>query len=379
MLIGWPNVLTPVADTVLAEMLPTFQDVYANPASIQHSQGRHAASLVTIARERVAAAFDVPQGRIAFTSGSTESLNLAIRGFRYGTGRPRVLVAATEHKAVLEAAKDSGQPCGTVAVHSNGIIDLDALREALDDTVALVCVMAVNNETGVINPISDVADIVHESGALLVCDATQAIGRLPLQDVAAAELVAFSGHKIYGPKGVGALVGTRTALRSLDPILSGGGQEHGLRNGTLNTPGIVGLGAAVELVNSDLATEVPRQRMLRDRLHDGLRRQLDGVGFNGDSDRRVCNTVNLSFSGADGQAILSNLRCTAASSGSACQSSVPAPSHVLAAMGLSPTLAEQSLRFSVGRPTTEEHIDTAVADITAAVRHVRELEGHAPT
>lgn len=369
------NATTPVAPSVLEEMLPAFTTDFGNPSSIVHEPGRRAASLVDGARERVAAAFGARPSRVVFTSGSTEALNLVIKGLELPAGRRRVLVGATEHKAVLEAA--SARPdvlVERVPVHADGTLDIEELASRLANDVALVAVMAVNNETGVLHPVAAALALAVQHGALTLCDATQAVGRIGLDAVASADFVALSAHKIYGPKGVGCLIGSRTGLGLLRPLASGGAQERGLRAGTLNVPGIVGLGAAITLVSADREAESERERVLRDRLHKDLEARLGGVVLNGHPEQRVSNTVNVRFDGADGEAVLANLRRVAASTGSACQSAVPAPSHVLRAMGLTAADAEQSLRFSLGRDTTQSQIDGAVDDIVAAVTRVRELE-----
>lgn len=369
------NATTPVAKNVLGEMLPAFTDEYGNPSNTLHESGRRASRLVELARERVAAPFGANPTRVVFTSGSTESLNLAIKGLQLADGRRRILVGATEHKAVLEAvATRSDAQIETIPVLPDGLLDLGALEASLSDDVALIAVMAVNNETGVIHPLADAFELARSHGALTLCDATQAVGRINLESVSTADFVAISAHKIYGPKGAGCLIGSRDGLGALRPVASGGAQERGLRSGTLNVPGIVGLGAAVAMVTADQTVEIDRQVELRDRLHHQLAARLGGVHVNGHLERRVCNTVNLRFERTDGEAILANLREVAASVGSACQSAVPAPSHVLRAMGLSGAEAEQSLRFSLGRFVTGRDIDAAVDDIVAAVARVRELE-----
>jgi len=368
------NATTPVAPQVLEEMIPVFSEAFGNPGSSYHGPGRQAKVLVDQARERVAEAFSASPSRIVFTSGSTEAINLSVKGLTIGS-RKRVLVGATEHKAVLQAVYDrSDVSMEKIPVLGDGRLDLDALSELLDGSVALVAVMSVNNETGVINDFDAVAQLARSQGALTLCDATQAVGRVDLTSVAGADMIALSAHKIYGPKGSGCLVTNREAHSSLKAVLSGGGQERGLRSGTLNTPGIVGLGRAVQLVVEERVCESKRQERLRDRLCEETSRRLTGVHLNGAGSERVCNTANLRFDGADGEAILANLMRVAASTGSACQSAVPEPSHVLLAMGLSSAEAEQSLRFSIGRGTSDQDISDAVDDIVQAVTRIRALE-----
>lgn len=354
--------------------MPVFSEAFGNPGSAYHGPGRRAKCLVDQARERIAVAFSATPSRLVFTSGSTEAINLAVKGLNTGNRR-RILVGATEHKAVLEAAKDREDvSVERVPVLGDGRIDLDALSELLDDSVALVAVMSVNNETGVVNDIGAVTQLSHSYGALTLCDATQAVGRIDLTAVGEADMVALSAHKIYGPKGSGCLVTNREAHSSLKAVLSGGGQERGLRSGTLNTPGIIGLGRAVDLVVGERVSESTRQERLRDRLYDETSRRLTGVQLNGAGSERVCNTANLRFDGVDGEAILANLVHVAASTGSACQNAVPEPSHVLLAMGLTSAQADQSLRFSIGRGTTAQDISDAVEDIVQAVTRIRDLE-----
>ena len=367
------NATTPVAEPVLQAMLPAFSTDFGNPSSV-HGAGLSAAALVDDARAAIAEKFGTRPGRVTFTSGSTEALNLAIRGLPLGS-RNRLLVGATEHKAVLEAAKSRlDAQVVTLPVYSNGAIDLVALERLLDDDVALVAVMAVNNETGVINPIRRVAALTSRFDALLLCDATQVPGRIELSEVADADMIAISAHKIYGPKGIGALITNREAQSVLQPQIWGGGQEKGLRSGTTNVPGIVGLAAALELVEAERAHETQRQTALRHRLEQLLAERLPDMRVNGSGAPRVCNTLNVRFPRVDGEAVLANLKSVGASTGSACQGSVPEPSHVLLAMGLSRAEAEESIRLSLGRTTTEQDIDQAVEEIVAVVERIRELD-----
>jgi len=367
------NSTTPVAAPVLEAMIPVFSADFGNPSSA-HPHGQQAAGLVNAARRTVADHLACNPGRVTFTSGSTESLNLAIQGLDPGP-RKRILVGATEHKAVLESALARDDMTTTVLpVLTDGTLDLEALDRELSNEVALVAVMAVNNETGVINNIRAVAERVHAAGAFLLCDATQAVGRIALSELTDADLLSISAHKIYGPKGVGALIAQKEALSALKPQVWGGGQERGLRAGTTNVPGIVGLAAALQLVESERDVEAKRQRQLRDSLLEGLQARISGVRLNGSLDQMVCNTLNVRIVGVDGDALLVNLESVQASTGSACQSSVPGPSHVLTAMGLTNSEAEQSIRLSIGRFTSETDIAEAIEDISRAVQRVRDLE-----
>jgi cysteine desulfurase len=350
---------------------------YANPSS-HHRLGLEAAGTVEQARERVSGLLTCPARWITFTSGATEANNLAIRGLweahrLSGGARDTIVVGATEHPAVLEAAaslKPSGVRILVAPVDPHGLIDLDALRTLVDERVLLVSVMAANNETGTIAPLEDVAAIVRARGAYVHSDATQYVGRLPFDMVGLEiDLVALSGHKLHGPKGVGALAVRRGV--PLAPQLHGGGHERGLRSGTLNTPGIVGLGVAAELAAGRFG-EAAGIAARRDRLHEGLRARLHGVSLNGHPTRRLPNTVNLRFADADAEAVMASLPRVICSSGSACSSAVPAPSHVLVAMGLDHDAAQECLRLSLSRGTTDAEIDDAVDEIATAVGHVRQ-------
>jgi cysteine desulfurase len=370
------NATTGVAPCVLEEMMPVFGTDFANPANTFHIAGRRAADCVDLARNRVAGQFGGSPSRVIFTSGSTEALNLAIKGLSLSGSRNRILVGATEHKAVLEAAIARRDAIvEMIPVRQDGTIDLDVLSQMLGEDVALMSLMAANNETGTLHPVNAAFNLASQCGALTLCDATQAVGRIKISEFNCADFISLSAHKIYGPKGVGCLVATREGFSSLSPIIDGGGQERGLRSGTINVPGVVGLGAAVELVCGEFETEVVRLRSLRDRLFRGLEDRISDVVLNGHEVQRLCNTVNVRFVGADGEAVLANLQRVAASTGSACQSAVPAPSHVLTAMGLSRVAADESLRFSLGRTTTEIEIDLAIEDIATAVNRVRTLLG----
>ena len=310
-----------------------------------------------------------------FTSGATESNNLALQGSVASAGEPRrrVLVSATEHKAVLEVGRSlerTGLTLGLVPVDRYGVVELSALEELLGPDVLMVSVMAANNETGTLNPLPEVVKLAARWGTLVHTDATQWIGKLPM-DVRdwGVDLLSLSGHKMYAPKGVGALYVRRGI--SLRPIVYGGGHERGLRSGSYNVPGIVGLGASADLLCRGLTDKAAHESILRDRLHNRLAERLPNVRLNGHPTSRLPNTVNLSFEGADGNAIIARLRDVAVSSGSACTSAVPAPSHVLVAMGLTPDMADASLRFSLGWTTTASEVDAAVGRIASAVLEVR--------
>ena len=363
---------------VLEAVTRSLRDLIANPSS-HHVLGQRAARAVEDAREQVACLVGCRSRMLTFTSGATEASSLAIRGIWAGSrsadsGRDRVVVASTEHPAVLESAA-SLRRCGACVaiapVDARGVIDLDALSELVDERTLLVSVMAANNETGTLTPLAEVVHIAKCVGAYVHTDATQLIGRLPFNmPEVGVDLLSLSGHKMYGPKGVGALVADGDV--PLSPQIFGGGHERGLRSGTLNTPGIAGLGVAARLASTrfDEAESISR---LRDKLHQGLAERLTGVSLNGHPTSRLPNTVNLRFAGADADAIMASLRRVVCSSGSACSSAVPEPSHVLLAMGLDRDAASECLRFSLSRTTTVNEIEEAIEDVLQSVTYVREM------
>ncbi len=372
------NATTPVDPRIVDAMLPLFTQSYANPAS-KHAAGQAAATLVEDAREQVAALVGTVRRNIVFTSGATESASLAIRGVLAGGGadRRRILVGATEHKAVLAAASAAAAAHGgkveVVRVHRNGTADLDHLGWLLGRDVALVAVMAANNETGTINDVALVGSLARRAGALFCCDLTQASGKIPISlDDWPVDLAIWSAHKMYGPKGVGALAATRAVQQRLTPLVPGSGQERGLRHGTLNTPGIIGFGAASRLAATELEAEGQRQRELVRLLHRLLSARVD-ARVNGQGAARLPNTINLRFPGAPADAVQTRATDVLVSSGAACQSASTEPSHVLLAMGLTAEEALQSVRLSIGRPTTELEVRTAAERIAGAVERVREL------
>ncbi len=375
------NGSTPLDPRVLDAILPVLRDGVGNASAIHHA-GRAQAARVEHAREQIARLVGALASGVVFTAGATEANNLMLQGLAAGPreGRSRILISAVEHASVKASAAWLAQQAWAkvdiIPVTSAGALDVDALKQLLGEDVSIVSVMAANSETGVLNDLEAIAEVVAESGALFHSDATQLVGRLPM-DMAAAgvDAVSISGHKMCGPTGVGALIATRAAARRLQPIIHGGGHERGLRSGSLNVAGIVGLGAACDLAAADHATETVRVVQLRDRLVRGLTERLAGVTENGDPDRRLPNTVNLRFAGADGEAVMVNMGPVAVSSGSACSAGALEPSPVLLAMGLGREAAEESLRFSLGRFTTTEDIDQAVASTVTAVQYVRTMNG----
>ena len=373
------NATTPVAPRALEAMLPMFTREFANPAS-KHAGGQAAAELVEHARQQVAGLVGTRRGNTVFTSGTTESANLAIRGAMAASepDRRRILIGATEHKAVAEAAAACPGKVEQVGVHHDGTLDLGHLRWLLADDVALVVVMAANNETGAINDVRQAAALAHQAGALIFCDIAQAAGKIPVElDGWAIDLAAWSAHKMYGPKGVGALAAGRAIRKRLTPLFAGGGQERGLRSGTLNTAGIVGFGEASRLAAADMAADAERHRhmvrLLRHLLTERPGRPPAGAEVNGSGAPRLPNTLNVRYAGAEADAVMACMPDVLVSSGAACGSADPAPSHVLLAMGLDADAALQSLRFSVGRPTTEQEVRTAADRVAGAVARVRSL------
>ena len=359
------------------------RQLVANPSS-HHAAGLAAARQIETARELLAALVDCRPREVVFTSGATEANNLAMQGVWLGTrttapNRNRIVIGATEHPAIYEVATELehlGAELVVVPVNGCGVLDLFQLAAAVNDKTLLVSVMAANNETGVISALDEVVKIAHEHGAWVHSDATQAIGRIPVSFSALdLDLLSLSAHKMHGPKGVGALVCSRQV--PLAGIAIGGGQERGLRSGTLNTPGIVGLGVAANLARSRLQ-EYTQIEKLRDSFVGKLTQMIPAIEENGRGAARLPNTANLRFVGADADAVMAGMPLLSCSSGSACASAVPTPSPVLLAMGLSSAAASESLRFSLSRTTTEHELNAAVEIISAAVMHVRTTLGVVP-
>jgi cysteine desulfurase len=372
------NASTPVDQRVLPAIAEAHQ-AFGNPSSAHHAVGQRAAELVEEARSRVATFVGRPSQDVVFTSGATEASVLAIIGVILGAqNRPNIVVSTTEHKAVLAAA-DVGARLGagevrSVGVGADGVVDLDQLASLVDDSVALVAVMAANNETGVVAPVGQVASLAREAGALSFIDVTQLLGKGPFGDeVGDADIMVCSSHKIYGPKGAGALVADRRIQKSIVPIASGGGQERGLRGGTQNTPSIVGFGLAAELAMKEQVSDAARIGGLAAILLGELNERLPDIEVNGLGAERLSNTLNVRFVGADAEAVMASMPDVLVSAGSACQSAVPTPSHVLLAMGFDGTAASESLRISLGRPTTEDEIRQASDAIVDAVLRVRHM------
>ena len=375
------NGSAPLDPRVAEAMIPALQSGMGNASSF-HRFGQRQAAAVDNARERVAALVEASPSGVVFCAGATEANNLALIGLAEGAPaeRNRIVISAVEHASVREPAQwlhEQGKAkLDVVGVTQGGFVDLDELDSLLGPDVLAVSVMAANSETGVLNPLHEIAELTASVGAVFHCDAAQMLGRLPMSlgDVA-IDLLSISGHKICGPGGVGALIGARHALASLRPVIHGGGHERGLRSGSLNVTGIVGLGAAAELVAEERDAESARVRTMRDQLLNGLKGELAGVYENGDPTRRLPNTASVRFEGADAEAVVFNMDPVAVSTGSACSSGAIEPSHVLLAMGLSRDEAFESVRFSLGRFTTEAEIDAAVQQAAKAVDYVRAMTG----
>ncbi len=371
---------TPMDPRVLDAMMPYFTEVFGNPHSTSHSFGWQAAEAVEKARAQVAALIGAEPKEIVFTSGATEANNLALKGVAHfyrnaPTPKDHIITVVTEHKCVLEACRSlesEGFSVTYLPVDEDGLIDLEELEEAITDRTLMVSVMAVNNEIGVIQPLARIGDICRERKVFFHSDAAQALGKIPL--VAGAlrvDMMSLSAHKIYGPKGIGALYIRKKSRVHLDPLLSGGGQEQGVRSGTLAPALCVGFGAACALAAQEMPEDSVRISSLAQRFYDELSERLDGVEMNGHESRRYPGNINLSFEGVDGDLLISELRDLAVSSGAACASASDEPSYVLAALGLPKDLIKSSIRFGIGRFTTPEEIDFAIDAVSKAVTKLR--------
>ena len=368
---------TPLDPRVLEAMMPYFTEKFGNPHSVSHLYGFEAAEGVELAREQIAALIGAEPREIVFTSGATESNNLAIRGGAafHGQRRRHIVTAVTEHKCVIESVRlleQEGCRVTWLPVDAAGHVSLDQLAAAISEDTLLVSIMAANNEIGAIAALAEIGTLCRAKGAYFHTDAAQAYGKIPL-DVKAMtiDLMSLSGHKIYGPKGIGALYVRRRPRVRLAPLIVGGGQERGHRSGTLPAPLCVGFGKAAEIAGQEMAAEAARIKVLRDRLRDGIVSRLADVRVNGDPQSGVAGTLNLSFTGVDSAALMAAMKGVALSSGSACTSAEIEPSHVLRAIGLSDAAARASLRFGVGRFNTGTEIDQVIEAIVAAVTELR--------
>ncbi len=371
---------TPVDPRVLETMLPYFQGDFGNAASRNHAFGWKAEEAVGKAREQVAALIGASPKEVIFTSGSTEAINLALKGAAqmYGGKGKHIVTSEPEHKAVLDTCKHLeklGWEVTYLHPQKTGAVTVEQVAAALRDDTILVALIWANNEVGSLNPIREIGALCHERGVLLFTDATQAIGKIPV-DVEAdhVDMLCLSAHKMYGPKGVGALyVRRRNPRVRLVAQMDGGGHERGMRSGTLNVPGIVGLGKACELCKDELEAETARAKRLRDRLEERITQKAQHVHFNGDREHRLPGCLNLSFPFVEGESLLMGISDIAVSSGSACTSASLEPSHVLRSMDVGDDLAHSSIRFGIGRFTTEEEVDYAADRITLVVARLREM------
>lgn len=368
---------TPCDPRVLAAMLPWFTENFANPHSAEHAMGRQAEAAVETARAQVAALIGADGREIVFTSGATESNNIAIKGAarharRVADPRLRVITLATEHKCVLESvadlAEDGFDPV-VLPVRRDGTLDPDVLREALAVPTLLVSVMAVNNETGVIQNLATIGPIVKQAGALLHVDAAQAVGKIAIDLDVGIDLLSISGHKVYGPKGVGALYVRRRPRARVAALFSGGSQERGLRSGTLPTPLVVGLGEACRIASAEMAEDNARIAALRDRLWAALSNTFPGLALNGHPTQRIAGNLNLTFPHGTAAALMAANPDICVSTGSACSSAAVEPSYVLRAMGLGEAEASRTLRVGIGRFTSRAEIDAAAQGFAASLVH----------
>ena len=370
---------TPMDPRVLEAMMPYFTYKFGNAHSRSHSYGWEAEEGVEKARAQIAKLIGADEKEVIYTSGATESNNLAIKGVAdfYKDRRNHIVTTVTEHKCVLDTCRHLEQEGFTVTylpVQQNGLVDLDVLRAAVTDNTVVVSIMAVNNEIGVIQPLAEIGKICREKGAFFHTDAAQAAGKIPL-DVEAMniDLMSISGHKIYGPKGIGALYVRRKPRVRLAAMIHGGGQERGFRSGTLPTPLCVGLGEAAEICMKEMDGEAVRLTKLRDRMLKGLNAKLPEIYVNGDLERRIPGNLNISFAHVEGESLMMGIKNLSVSSGSACTSASLEPSYVLRALGVEEEMAHTSLRIGLGRFTTEHEVDTAVDELVHHVTKLREM------
>jgi cysteine desulfurase len=373
---------TPMDPRVIDAVTKTMKEEFGNPHSRSHSFGWKAEELVEIARKQVADLINADPKEIFFTSGATESNNLAIKGVArfYGKEKNHIITAVTEHKCVINSARDLEQEGFSVTflpVQQNGLIDLEELKKAITDKTCMVSIMAVNNEIGAIQPVAEIGKICRERGVFFHTDAAQAFGKIPL-DVNAMniDLMSISGHKIYGPKGIGAIYIRRKPRVRIKPIISGGGQERGMRSGTLATPLVVGLGVAAEIAKNEMAQDLAHIKKLSKKFYDSVIKSshiyINGPDIN-DENRRYPGNINLSFAGIEGESMIMAIKDLAVSSGSACTSASLEPSYVLHSLGVSEELSHTSIRFGIGRFTTEEEIDFAIKTVNAKIEKLRSL------
>jgi cysteine desulfurase len=371
---------TPTDPRVVDAMLPYFTTKFGNAASRNHSFGWEAEKAVDDARKKIADLIGATSKEIVFTSGATESDNLAIKGVAemYAEKGNHIITAATEHKAVLDTCKKlekHGYRVTYLPLKADGLVDLDMLRESITDKTILITLMYANNEIGVIQPVAEIGKLAHERGVLFHTDGVQAVGKVPVNVIKDnIDLMSMSAHKIYGPKGVGALYVRRKSPRvQITAQMDGGGHERGMRSGTLNVPGIVGMGEACAICHREMAEESKRLGYLRDKLRNKLETELDEVFINGSMEHRLPHNLNISFAYVEGESLLMGINDIAVSSGSACTSATLEPSYVLKALGVGDDLAHTSIRFGLGRFNTEEEVDYVAARVIEVVRKLREL------
>jgi cysteine desulfurase len=370
---------TPTDPRVVEEMLPYFTEKFGNPHSRSHAYGWEAEEAVETARGEVASIIGANPKEIVFTSGATESNNLALKGVAhfYQDRKRHIVTVQTEHKCVIDscrALEQEGFEVTYLPVGTDGLLDLDTLAGAIRDDTVMVSVMGVHNEIGVIQPLAEIGALCRERGVFFHSDCAQAVGKIPLDvNEMNIDLMSISGHKIYGPMGIGALYVRRRPRVRLRALITGGGQERGMRSGTLSTPLCVGLGAACRIAQAEMPAEAERTRMLARRLYDGITTQIPDVILNGDAEKRVPGNLNLSFAYVEGESMMMAIKDLAVSSGSACTSTSLEPSYVLRALGVDEEMAHTSIRFGIGRFNTEAEIDYAVETIVDHVGRLREM------
>jgi len=370
---------TPMDPRVLEKMLPYFSGKFGNPHSRSHAYGWETEEAVQIARENIAALIHANEKEIIFTSGATESNNLALKGVAhfYKDKKNHIITVVTEHKCVLDSCRhleQEGFEVTYLPVQKNGLLDLDVLRAAIKDTTLMVSVMAINNEIGVIQPLEEIGRICRDKGVFFHTDAAQAFGKIPL-DVEAMniDLMSISAHKIYGPKGIGALYVRRRPRVRLEPLINGGGQERGMRSGTLSPALCVGFGEAAAIARSEMGKDVEHVRRLANKFLKAVMDEIPDVYLNGDREKRYPGNINLSFAYIEGESMIMAIKDLAVSSGSACTSASLEPSYVLRALGVNEELAHTSIRFGIGRFTTDEEIDYAIKLVTGSIHRLREM------
>jgi cysteine desulfurase len=373
------NATTPLDPRVLEAMMPYLTTEFGNAASRSHPFGWKAEEAVDYGREQIGALIGASEKEIVFTSGATESINLAMKGVAefYQEKGNHIITARTEHKATLDTAKRLERQGCTVTyldTDKDGRVSGEQVRQAITDKTILVSIMLANNEIGTIQPIAEIGAVCREKGVLFHCDAVQGVGKIPFDvEKMKVDLASLSGHKIYGPKGIGALYVRRKPRVRIAPIIDGGGHERGMRSGTLNVPGIVGFGKASELCRTEMAEEAKRTFQLRKRLQDYLFSHLDHLELNGHPEHRLPGNLNVSFAYVEGEALMMAIKNVAVSSGSACTSASLEPSYVLRACGVSEDLAHTSIRFGIGRFNTEEEVDFVKKYVVDQVQRLREM------